>query len=121
MAQIANKTQLKLDGTSIGNLTSLSYSSSCAEVDITTLDSDFTETAPGLVDYGSVDCELLWAGNISASVGTAGNWAINVAGGNSYVYVFSGFVTKWDISGVEVNGVVKVSLTIRCTSAFGLD
>lgn len=96
-------------------------------VDVTTLDSTFTEYRPDeLEDYGEMTFSLLYDPDLAGHqlfatniiLGTLAAWKLTPPGNSgTNLFTFSGFITNFAQGSVTPKGSITASVTVKLTSA----
>lgn len=131
MAIVYGKTKVFKHGSNtIGDIVSMTFGPKTrAEISATTTDSTAHEYRPGLLDAGSISLTIMYDPadtNVTALEATMGtdtveDFSLDLTSdaGTPVTKVFAveGFVTSWELNGIEVDSLVQADIEIKCTGA----
>lgn len=116
-------TLLKKGSTTVAQRVTITASRSVGSVETTNLDSPEKEYRPTIGDSGEVQCDVEFDPDdtshiaLEAALDTPAveEWSIVVPTATPTVYTFDGFLTDFELNGIEVEGNLTASLTIKRT------
>lgn len=124
MAYIPGRgTLLKKGTTTIGQRVTITASQSMGSVECTHLDSVTKEFRSTILDTGEVQCDVEFDPNDdshqeveeAATSGDTEEWSIVVPTTVPTIYTFDAFVTDFELNGIEVEGNLTSSFTLKRT------